>query len=375
MKGLVVVGAIAAAGCPGPQNGKSQPLADPVALDDRDLRGAMIGELRDLVLNSYERDEAPELDSAMIPPQIGQARIGVGPGDVLLALELVRIPSRWPLDVDPRIPTRARSKRLEVQLASDASAAWVFDEISWRIPMTPRAATEPCSRTAIIPLRMTALFARDGDRWVQVFEHVSFGRTPMPLGAGEPQPKQIFPGVISGDLRDELSAVLAQGLFRPNGRDPRKIANGREALMLGPDVSDEWHGADVPLARLGATTITAEERRIGTVGRSLASSSIAYWIGNFVADMPARGTIAAAKIKLRGTFVFEKRDDKWVMVQGHLSQPTMDHDLATFVFGTALVSSKPLDVTCDDGSRPTAARPASPRTPDAKPSPAPPPAR
>jgi hypothetical protein len=52
-------------------------------------------------------------------------------------------------------------------------------------------------------------------------------------------------------------------------------------------------------------------------------------------------------VRLRGTFVFEKRADRWVVVQGHLSEPIDDADLAQLVFGTSLVGDKPLTLTCD----------------------------
>ena len=55
------------------------------------------------------------------------------------------------------------------------------------------------------------------------------------------------------------------------------------------------------------------------------------------------------RVRLRGTFVFEKRDGKWLVVQGHVSKPMDDMELAQRVFGTALVSDKPLQITCDDG--------------------------
>ena len=35
----------------------------------------------------------------------------------------------------------------------------------------------------------------------------------------------------------------------------------------------------------------------------------------------------------------------------HVSKPIDDKELAQRVFGTALVSEKPLQITCDDGSR------------------------
>jgi len=61
--------------------------------------------------------------------------------------------------------------------------------------------------------------------------------------------------------------------------------------------------------------------------------------------------VKGGKVRLRGTFVFEKRAGKWLVVQAHVSKPIDDIDLAQRVFGTALVSEKPLQITCDDGSR------------------------
>jgi hypothetical protein len=370
------------AACPAARTPTQGPLADPVAANDRDVRAAIKAELEDQVLLSYERDEPPEIETAMLDARIGPARIGVGPGDVLLGRELEHPPSRWPLDVDPRTPTEARSKRLEIQLAQDGTAAWVVDEISWRIRM--------CTRTAVIPLRMTALFARDGDRWVQVFEHLSFGRIVAPSRDGQLRGASIRPAVTSSDLVDELSGVLSQGLFRASP-NPTVVSTGPEAVVLGPEVNDEWHADDVLSTTLPGLALRAEDRRVGVVGRTPETATVAYWIGNFVATVPARPGIAAGKVRLRGTFVFERRrlvkvdvDKKskdpaarsgpeatscatdarscrWVLVQGHLSQPIDDGpdpsgerrdivDLTSLVFGTALVSPKPLEVTCDDGS-------------------------
>ncbi|HWU89055.1 MAG TPA: hypothetical protein VN253_17440, partial [Kofleriaceae bacterium] len=134
-----------------------------------------------------------------------------------------------------------------------------------------------------------------------------------------------------------------------------------------------------------------------------AAATVAYWVGNFVATLPARPGIPAGKARMRGTFVFERRrlvkveieprrrprslagaegrscgeqatDCHWVLVQGHVSQPIDDGpdpsgvrhdivDLATLVYGTALVSPKPLEVTCDDGSPVRAPAAAPPRPP------------
>jgi hypothetical protein len=358
------------AGCPGGRSRNGGKLADPVSSNEGNIGGSITTELQNDVLTSYERDEAPDVDTGMIPADIGGARIGVGPGDVLIASEMARAPSRWPLRVDA--PTSVASKRLETHLSRDGSAAWVFDEVSWRIAT--------CGRIAVIPLRITMLYARDGDRWVPIFEHMSFGHAPTPrLGDlyGVRMPSK---SVASSDFVDELSSSMSPMLSLQPQAAGARVATGPEAILVGPDVTDEWHGLDLASAKLAAGPMkTVEDRRIGYVGRSLSQATVAYWIGNVVADLPARPGVGAGKARMRVTFVFERRravnnndgateserkrreatscaedskDCHWVMVQGHVSQPIGDSELATQVFGTALLSGnlesgEPLELACE----------------------------
>jgi hypothetical protein len=331
------------AACPSPKTKPPAPLADPAGLGDRDTNADLIAELQDDILKSYERDEPPDYDNAMVPPEVGTIRIGVGPGDVLIDSELARAPSRWPLDVDPSSPAEPRSKRLEIHLSADRQAAWANDEISWRIKM--------CDRTAVIPLRMSALYARDGDRWVPVFEHLSFAR---PSVAGEKPPREIRTAVSSRDLADELSRVLSPVLRRALDKSPNVLAG--DVALFGPDVSAEWHGEEATGARLmaGSEPMKLEDRRVGVVGRNARTANLAYWVGNLTADLPARPGLPAGKGYFRASFVFEKQQNQWVIVQGHVSQPIDDDNLGFAVFGTALISPKPLAISCDDGSHPPA---------------------
>jgi hypothetical protein len=325
-------------------------------------------ELTDDILTSYDRDDAPELGTGMIDPRIGALRIGAGPDDVYPAGDPS---SRWPLEVDRLTRPEVRSKHLEVQISLDQTAGWMADELSWRIKL--------CGRTAVIPLRITALYAQDGDRWVAVFEHLSFGWAPTP-GTAEARP--IKTEVASGDLRDELSGVLARGAFRVP-HDPSVAAQSGGALVLGPDLADEWHGPHVLDARLPAGTL--EDRRVGLVGRHPETATVAYWIGSYSASIPARPGVPAGKVRMRVTHVFEKRwfaardaqpvegkscglDDaqardparrgevaehcRWMLVQSHMSQPISDDELTRLVFGTALISSRPLQLDCTGTARP-----------------------
>lgn len=338
-------------------------------------RKRLVAELQDEILSSYERDDLPDIETSRIPPVVGPARIGVGPGDVLYGDDVrQRASSRWPLYLGNEVQTDVRSKHLDIHLSADkqVSAAWMSDEVSWRITL--------CGHVAVVPLRITALYAHDGDRWVEVFEHLSWGRVPIPYFVPGPDGKlqnqlrglQFAQAIADRKLADELSRRIAD-LF---SREPQRLANvlsldpDRKAeddpslpaptLLLAPDPDGEWHG-DQQTAHLQLVdgTLRAEDRRIGTVGPSVASSTIAYWVGNFVADLAVRpGVEAGTKVRLRGTFVFEKRNGRWLIAQGHLSEPIDDLDLASDVFGSSLEMSeqdflrkRPLVVSCDDGRR------------------------
>ncbi|HEU4729048.1 MAG TPA: hypothetical protein VFT22_14185 [Kofleriaceae bacterium] len=365
--------ACAVAACSSSSNRPATTHQETVPSEDEATRLAhLLGELQDDILTSYERDDPPDVDSGMIDPRIGTARLGVRPGDVYIAGEIKKAGSRWPLEVDRAMRTDVRSKRLDIQLSADQTAAWMSDELSWRIEMCDEG------RTAVIPLRITALYAHDGDRWIPVFEHLSFGWTPRPSSDDAPPPRLIKTEVVSGDLRDELSGVVWRGLFRVP-HDSEVAAQDPSALALGPAADDEWRGAHVLDAQLPAGKL--EDRRVGTVGRTPGEATVAYWIGTYVADVPARPGFAAGKVRMRVSYVFEKRrgpldghgsdqggrqscaaragarspaDCRWVLVQSHMAQPIPEDELTRQVFGTALISSRPLSFDCSDGSRSTA---------------------
>lgn len=321
----------------------------------------LYSELQDDILTSYERDEPPDLDTAMIDRRVGTARIGAGPTDLYIADDLAHAPSRWPLPVDRSTRTEVRSKQLLIQIAADQQAAWMSDDLSWRIDL--------CGRTSVVPLRLTGLFAHDGDRWVPVFEHLSFAAS-QPPAADAPPAKLIKGAVASRDLSDELSGVVGH-LFRHDGTGLAQDAN---AIVIGPGPSDEWRGSHVLEARLPAGR--PEDHRVGTVGRDPATATVAYWIGNYLADPPppppGAPPAAAAKIHMRVSYIFEKRCAKgkdkncqWTLVQAHMSQPITDDELTRQIYGSAVTSANPLAIDCSGAPTP---RPA----PAAAPAPSPP---
>lgn len=351
------------AACPTKKGGRTEVIEPPVATEAEAVRRRrLVAELQDEILVSYERDELPEVETLLVDPNVGPARIGVGPGDVYLADEVGRLAStRWPLQIAQGTETTVRSKRLRIHLSHDraASAAWMSDELSWRITL--------CGRTTVIPLRITALYAHDGDRWVQVFEHLSFGRMPQPTFDGSLRGKPIPEAVVDRDISDALSRALNALISADATRVRISVASGvatpedapmkpAPPFILGPDPDAEWEGGEVESIRIVDGKLVLDRPRVGTIGRP-DRATVAYWVGNLVADLRHHPGTPASKVLLRGSFVFELRDDSWVIVQGHISQPIDDIDLAQVIYGTALISEKPVQVTCDDGRAQTSSTP------------------
>lgn len=343
MRALIALAALAA--CQKPPPKQPAVLADPVAVADGDPVLAMKAELADQILSAYEREEPPDLDTAMLAREPGPARIGVGPGDVLAGFaDFAHAPaSRWPLYLGPAARLEVRSKRLAIELAADRTAAWVSDEVSQRITA--------CGHTAVIPMRVTQLYAHDGDRWVPAFEHVSFARTPAadPEGLVGKAMKTVSP---DRDLSDALSRAVA--------RTPGFVAD--RATLIGPGATDLWQAPEA-IASL-PPVLVAEDRRIGLVGRSGDVATVAYWVGNFTIDAQTRDGKPAGRVRVRGTFVFQRQSApssgkcgsdpkscRWLLVQAHVSQPIKDADLARAIFGVSLVqpyvSDQPLSFSCD----------------------------
>ena len=303
-------------------------LPDQVEVQQGNPRLALQQELMSDVLDSYLLDAASEVPMSLLGT-IGTARIGVGPGDLLAGDDMMRAPSRWPLLLNE--PASVISKLLRVHVSTDLTSAWVSDEVSWRIPA--------CGRMVVIPLRLTALYARDGERWVNVVEHLSYGHEPVALDTGL-RGKTPTAAVVSRAVADAVSRSLAPLL---SGRMNGSVSRDADAVALGPRWQDDFRGANVGATPLTTMRLLAEERRVGVVGRDTAVATVAYWVGTLIGQTPT------GKVRLRGTFVLERRSDDWVVVQSHISSPVDDEELAQRIFGTALEGLNPLRVAC--GSR------------------------
>lgn len=360
MRAASLVAALAVlAGCP-PERRAAGPEVpgDPYPGREQSLRGVLVRELEVEVLEGYD---LPSFDT-VVPPtavssRVGGVHVGVGPDDV--SYPDVGTPAsvdRWPLLPADELGGRldeVESKRLELHLARDLSAAWVVDEVSYRVPGC--VARDGGYKTIVIPLRMTALFVRDGERWVPVLEHLSYPQRIATLvdEAGKPRGKRLRNG---RDPRPEVDAPLAAvrravDPALPPAERARLFASGEDALALWPDPQQELRagavlgGASLATA-FDAAAIEVERWRVGmspdpTGG--VGPGSVAWVAATLRVDARrARGDdVEVVPLRLRGTFVLERRavdgGEQWQIVQSHVSAPLDDRELLETVLGPSAI--------------------------------------
>ena len=277
--------------------------------------------------------------------------------------ELARV-DRRPLKARPRCMPGERtklacltvlSKRLDVHLYADDSAGWLSDELSYRVPIGGRLAT--------IPLRLTAVFVRDIDRWILVSEHLSYA---LPLSeimdlarTGELSPVRPYDNWFSERgraklLRDRLErqfnesekeTTLRSRQLRSKYRRAREErAEGQDTntvredamVVIRPTPGAEYHDEqvhDVPsLARVfgAGARVRIDNYRFDMA----ANARVAWMAANLTAEARDPESGRPVRIGLRGTFLFAfDKLSGWNLMQSHVSVPISDTQLADRIFG------------------------------------------
>jgi ketosteroid isomerase-like protein len=309
----------------------SEPAEEP-ALGREGLRR----DLEATVLEGYSQLTLGNLDAYRegIAADRQVTLVGVSPRDVVMgrAPRALARDRRLYRELGPTI----LSKNLDVHLSRDGSVGWIYDEISYRVPYM--------GRTASIPIRRTALYVRELDRWLLVMEHESYA---LPVGEivdlaarGALEP----PRRLDRRYRrtEGPSSLLLRVIERlQNGSDNyrrQKVSADHEALLLLPHPEGEIYGADVPASSSVAAlfgsgaSVSLRDYRV-FVSPSISSAWIA---ANLVITTDVRDE--TVEIGLRATYVLENRDKwGWQVVQTHVSAPLAPAELSRHVFGAEVV--------------------------------------
>lgn len=376
---IAAIGLTVATGCPN-RRAKRTVTTGPVDTSrDRNLSTYDFSrELELVILENYLQLSVGNIeayaDSVAIDREV--MLIGIGPDDT-------RMGPNPKLETLDRRPFRASdrcvegpggkkaclnvlSKRLDVHLYFDDSAGWLSDELSYRVPFGGRHAT--------IPLRMTAVFIRDIDRWVLVMEHISYaltlddilaqarsGRLPTPAPFKTRVSERGRARQMLRKTLDWLNANEMQRQTTENAMDRKHV----QVRAMPPDqrrevVSDAWMSLRAPAPRAVAygrqvykQPSLAEQFREKTGGQVKVlvdnyrfdmtdNTSVAWLSANLTVEIREQPSSQPLRIKLRGTFLYGfDRLTGWSLVQSHISVPVTEPQLSNRVFGPANDAAKP----------------------------------
>lgn len=222
------------------------------------------------------------------------------------------------------------SKRLDVQVSQDGQVGWSYDELSYRVWHR--------GRRAIIPVRATGVYERRGGKWLLVQEHLSYGipddEALAAVAEGRiarPQPIGTYtaPGKPALEVRDLLQRIIT------DADDTRltAVSAAPSALFLGPDPGQVLRGDAIkttPTVRalLGyAASVSARDLRV----KVSSTGQTAWGAATLAVELP-RGE-RSLFFGLRATWVLERADGAWKVVQTHVSFPICRDELAARAFG------------------------------------------
>jgi ketosteroid isomerase-like protein len=239
-------------------------------------------------------------------------------------------------DTDPGQPCLGvLSKNLTVRISRDGTTAWVVDELSYRIPYR--------GRQAAMPLRYTAVFVRDVERWDLVQEHLSY---PLPTRLAR---ELAAAGVLARPARMERHGVPALWeivheylALDAAGRARSKIVTAardasEDRVILLHNPSGERRGTDLATEASLADAFGPDTQLEARDVRVFSSP------GGRVAWLAANVAVATQHesrpvvLGMRVTAVLERDESAvWQLMQAHVSVPIRKEQLSARVFGAGL---------------------------------------
>lgn len=330
------------AACSGAAKQAAPTVLPPAPVEEHDTRADLIRDLEATALENYSHLSLGNYDAYLdsISPSADLALLGLGAGDVAFGRG---VGPKW-VKRRPfygRSGVRLVSKNLVVELSTDQQVGWIFDEVSYRVPHDIRLSDGVViQRDASIPIRVTAAFVRDVDRWVLVMEELSYALSPaevLDLARGRVlrTPSKLPPeGQIEERAADAIAAVVQR--FHERGTNRLgALADDPRTLVVWPEPDGEYSGDELQkLPRLASL--------FGTGRVSIASTRVSEPIGK-VAWMVANLRVIVGDgadrvvIPMRGLYLLEASGDDqhptWKILQAHVSVPLSQQLLERRIFG------------------------------------------
>lgn len=326
MTGLALLAALATVGCG--SKTAAPTLARESSEDTPDLGlDELRKSLESTVLENYDQLTYGNIEAFVdgVVTDRDVQMVGVTPKDIVVGKNSKQLREDRRLFRDRNL--RILSKNLDVHLSRDGSVGWVYDEASYRVDFEGREAS--------IPIRSTAVYVRDVDRWVVAAEHLSYGvpvSDVLLLAAqGELQSVPRIKTDYGGSRERAAPLIGLVGTFiNVGGAEVQSEANDRTLILL-PGPEQEFHNQVAPaLARQFGreSTVALREFRIEVA----ESKRVAWMLASLAIRTEYNGD--SLEVPLRASFVFEREARKqWGIVQAHISAPVMESQLSERAFG------------------------------------------
>ena len=318
MRALATIALAVLAGCPKPQQNEavSTPSSPTIAPPSDELAS----QLESAALESLSQLSLGNID-AYAEGMRGDRPVvlfGTRAGDNFVgdARESGDIDRRPLADLYPQL----LSKNLDTRISKTGAVGWMFDEISFRVPVE--------GRWASVPIRLTAVFTRDVDRWVLAMDHWSYAR-PTQVA----REAAVATGAMDTNRKGNEVNTLISLVGRLENGDKRTRAEGRSradgSLLLLPGPEAEFRGEQIG----AAPTLLQLFGIKGTVGvrqhriEVAETGDVAWMAANLVI------TGGPEPLPLRATYVFEHGERGWQVVQQHVSAPVPGSFFEKLLFG------------------------------------------
>jgi hypothetical protein len=308
---------------------------DPPEKKKADATRALVDDLRATIFDSY-RALGEDYEDAYLEGLVHDQRLivfDVKPEDVVVGFEqrACRVRRQFP---DERL--EVVSKDLEVHISTDGTAAWIHDDLSYRVGRGARRAT--------IPLRATALYLRKDNRWQKILEHVSYAIPDDEALADAAAGHAPVPAELKGDIArgaEEAARIVSSLIADRDDTRVRHVSTDEDALVLGSDPERELRGKAVAeFATVRALygydyVVKAEGLRVDIA----PSGTVAWGAANLVVVGTRSGK--PLTLRARATWVLEQRDGAFRAVQTHVSIPISLEKLSLAAFGETVTRAGP----------------------------------
>ncbi|MBI4509265.1 MAG: nuclear transport factor 2 family protein [Deltaproteobacteria bacterium] len=290
------------------------------------------GDLRATVLESYKALSSDYVDAYIdgIAEDKRVLLIDVEADDVIVGFDLPARAAAGSLRgrVIPGRGFQIVSKALEVHLSADKTVGWVFDEISYRVKHK--------GKIAAFPLRVTSVYERHDSSWLLVAKHVSRGvpdddALALAMQGRAPLPKTM--GTTSSSVASvkEVQDILQRLIHDEDDSRVRHVSLDADSLLIGSDPDRERRGPEIAEEATIRSHFGYDMSVRGTDLRvELSRSGSVAWAAANVIVEGARAD-RTVTLPLRVTWVLERRDNAWVVVQAHSSMPVRTKQMASLL--------------------------------------------